>query len=264
LTEEKHPPRLPALDIKTEPPALPLEAKDTATASPPPRTLLEAARKPEPAAPVSSGVRVVSSKTINLDYAVKDAGASGVAECEVWYTRDGKSWAKHSASSPSPSRRVVQVDGEGRHGFSLVPRSGAGLGKEPPRPGDEPQLWVEVDETKPDVRLLKLVPVAGAKTSTLAIHWSATDKHLLPRPIRLSYAEQAQGPWKPIADGVENNGYYEWQVPSPAPVRIMVRAEATDEAGNVGVDQMPEPVVLDQNLPAASILDVSAAKPADQ
>ena len=104
----------------TELPALRPKAKDTATVSPPPRTLLEVARKPEPDAAASPGERVVSGDMINLDYAVKDTGASGVTDVEVSYTRDGKSWDKHSATSPSPSRQVVRVDGEGRHGPSDV------------------------------------------------------------------------------------------------------------------------------------------------
>lgn len=248
LSEAKHPLHLPepgAQPGTTRPP--PEKAADTPSL---PKSPPELVRNPEPA-------RIVRSKAINLDYAVKDLGA---AEVEVWHTRDGKDWKKLAATAPSPSRRVARVEEEGRHGFTLVARNGAGLATEPPKSGDEPQVWVEVDETKPEVQLVKLVPVAGAATPTIAVHWTATDKNFGPRPIRLSYAEQVQGPWKPIADAVDNSGRYEWKVPAPAPARVMVRVEATDRAGNVGADQMPEPVALDKSLPAVSVTDVSPAE----
>src|ERR1700730_18680169 len=49
---------------------------------------------------------------------------------------------------------VVEVDKEDLYGFTLVGKSGVGVSKQPPQAGDMPHILVEVDLTKPLVRLL--------------------------------------------------------------------------------------------------------------
>ena len=49
-----------------------------------------------------------------------------------------------------PAIQSLQVSEEGLYGFTLVAHNGVGGGKEPPHAGDLPQIWVLVDQTKPD------------------------------------------------------------------------------------------------------------------
>ena len=178
----------------------------------------------------------------------------------LWFTPDGNNWQKAGNVHEAHSPYSVNVDRDGRYGLTMVARSGVGLGKRPPRPGEAPQVWVEVDTIKPVVNLTGLRANLGPETPRLIVSWTATDKNLGPGPITLSYAEQADGPWTPITSKLENTGRYIWQVPKTASARFLIRVEATDLAGNVGVAQTPEPISLDLAQPVVSILAIEPAR----
>jgi hypothetical protein len=200
-------------------------------------------------------VRMVNTKRITLNFEVKDVGPSGVSAVELWYTQDCKQWKKYDAP-PKAHSYVIEVDEEGMYGFTLLARSGIGLGHEPPRSGDVPQVWVVVDLTKPVVELNEVTPGIDYKNQTVKIRWTASDKNLGRNPICLSYAEKAGGEWKLIAENLKNTGEYIWQVPKTTPTRFLVRVEATDLAGNVGFAEAKQHALLDPSRPSVWILNV--------
>ena len=208
---------------------------------------------PRPSAAV---VRMVNSKRLSLNYEIKDVGPSGVSTVELWYTRDGRKWEKYDTTSQPRPPFVVDLKDEGLYGFSLVARNGVGLGKPAPRAGDQPQIWVDVDATRPVVKLLETQIGVSGEAQYLSIRWKAADDHLGPRPITVSYSEQAAGPWTPIAGNLENTGSYIWQLPAAVPAHLLVRVEASDLVGNIGTAQMPEPILLDLSQPSVSIVAV--------
>jgi hypothetical protein len=210
-----------------------------------------------PPDPGNAPVRFVNSKRFNLNYEIKEKGPSGVAHVELWYTPDGRNWQLYRKDAPS-GPFVVEVLNEGRYGFTLVARSGVGLGERPPQVGEPPQLWVEVDMTRPVVRLLGADVDRASDMRNLTIVWTAADKNLGRQPITLSYAEQPDGQWTTI-EKVENTGRYVWQMPSGVPYRFYVRVEARDQAGNVGEAQTQNAVLVDLSRPKARVLDVSPA-----
>jgi hypothetical protein len=179
---------------------------------------------------------------------------------ELWLTRDGKTWTKHDHGPQRQPPYVVDVSEDGLYGFTLVARSGTGLGKAPPKTGDVPQVWVEVDVIRPEVRLLAAETSCTGKSPSVSIRWSASDKNLAPRPITLSYAEKPEGPWKPIAAKLENTGNYTWDLGAEGPHRFVVRVEAVDRAGNTAAVQSPSPVEIDLSQPAVSILTVEPGR----
>lgn len=201
--------------------------------------------------------RLVNTKRITLNFEVKDVGASGLASVELWFTQDGKEWKKHDAP-PQAKAYVVEVDEEGMYGFTLIAKSGTGLAKEPPQPGDSPQVWVIVDLTKPDVQMNEVVPNLQSGQQTVSIKWRATDKNMGRQPITLSYAEKDEGPWKVIAAGLDNVGSFNWDVPKGLPAKVLFRVEASDLAGNVGRAQIAKPVMMDNSVPSVKILEVDA------
>jgi hypothetical protein len=221
------------------------------------------ARKDEDGNPSSTKLggapllRLVNTKRITLNFEIADIGSSGVSAVDLWYTQDGREWKKHEAPTNAKAY-VVEVDDEGMYGFTLVARSGIGLGKEPPGPGDQPQVWVIVDLTKPDLQLTEVVPTNKGKTQEVAIKWAATDKNLGRGPVTLSYAESEEGPWHVIAGNLKSSDHYNWQVPSGIPPRVFVRAEAADLAGNVGRAQLNKPLAMDSSMPKVSIVNVEA------
>ncbi len=213
-------------------------------------------RQPKKAGPPA--VRMVNSKRITINYEVKDIGPSGVSGVELWCTQDGKTWKKRDMSRQIQPPYVVEVEEEGLYGFTLLARNGIGLGAEAPKPGDLPQIWVEVDMTSPVVHLTGVNASCTGKCQNVIVHWKASDKNLGPRPITISYAASEAGPWEVIAEHVANTGRYVWPMPPATPDRFLVRVEATDLVGNVGASQTPKPVLMDRAQPVVNILNVDA------
>lgn len=209
----------------------------------------------------NANVRLVNSKKISLNYRIDEVGPSGIAAVELWSTQDGRNWQKYAEDADQRPPFDFEVAKEGIYGFTLVVRSGVGLGDKPPQVGDAPQVWVEVDLTKPDVRLLNADVGRGADTGNLTITWTASDKNLGRQPITLSFSEHAEGPWTQIAANLENTGRYVWRMPSSGiPYRFQVRVEAADRAGNIGSAQTAMPVIVDLAKPKPIIIDVGPGR----
>ncbi len=213
--------------------------------------------QPNPGGPP---VRFVNSKRISLNYKIDDVGPSGVSTVELWYTQDGRGWQKYGEDQRHQPPFVIDVHGEGVYGFTLLVRSGVGLGERAPQPGDAPQVWVEVDLTKPLVRPISVEVGQGPATGTLTVNWTASDKNFGPQPITLSYAENIEGPWTAITPApVENNGRYLWRMPPGVPYQFHVKVEAADKAGNIGAAQTTSLVKVDLAKPKSIIMDVAPA-----
>jgi hypothetical protein len=205
--------------------------------------------------------RLVNSKRISLNYELKEVGPSGVSVVELWFTTDGRSWNKYPPRPEEPSKNAVifEVNGEGLYGLTLVAKSGVGLSVRPPQLGDRPQIWVEVDLTRPVVQLQEVIVGEGVDKGKLIIAWSAQDKNLSQQPITLSYGEKADGPWIPINEKMANVGRYVWTMPQRVPYQFYVRVEAADLAGNVGSAVTPQMVRVDLSQPRVNILKIEPA-----
>jgi hypothetical protein len=217
---------------------------------------------PGPVSPTTAGfsspdVQLVNSRSLVIDFELKGLGPSGIGVVELWYTRNGQTWRKFGGAPQTQSPFVVNVTEDGLFGFTVVARNGMGVGKLPPKPGEPPQLWVDVDSTRPNVRLLGTQAGVDENGRTLALRWSALDRNLVARPITLSYAEQASGPWIPFATNVENSGYHTWRMSPGLPSQVLVRVEATDRVGNTGEDRSSMPAPIDLTRPTATIRNVS-------
>ncbi|HYT92110.1 MAG TPA: hypothetical protein VEL76_25570 [Gemmataceae bacterium] len=216
--------------------------------------------------PVDPERRLINSKTVSLSFEIKDKGPSGISALELWYTQDGRSWNKYPLPKPADEQGFTSplsfaVAGEGVYGFTLVARSGVGLGERAPQIGDRPQVWVEVDLTKPEVQVGPVVVGQGPEKGKLSIAWKASDKNLAQAPISLSYAQQAAGPWTPITtERIANTGRYIWSMPPGVPYQFLVRVEAVDQAGNAGEAVTTEMVKVDLLQPKARILNVEPGK----
>lgn len=200
---------------------------------------------------------LVNSTRISLSYELKNTGPSGVSGVDVWQTRDGRKWERIAQTVERKPPAVVEVEGEGLHGFTIIPRSGVGLARKPPVAGDTPQVWVEVDLTPPQLKLEEVVVHSGKDTGKVTIRWSASDKNMSGEGVVLSYSESPIRPWKTIAANARNNGTFTWQMPEGAPYRFYVRIEVRDNAGNTSIAQTPDPVVVDLSTPETVISGAS-------
>lgn len=211
-------------------------------------------------------IRMVNSRVFELDYDAQSVGPSGISRVELWATRDeGQTWRTMGIDEDRRSPFVVTVNEEGIYGFRIAIQSGAGLGGKAPQRGDLPEVRIGVDMTKPSGRITAAQQGQGVDADKLTIAWEASDNlKLAGRPISISYSETLGGPWKTIANGLENTGHYTWALDSRLPQRAYLRLEIRDEAGNVGICETPEPIALDHSVPTARIREVHSLSDSSQ
>lgn len=192
-------------------------------------------------------------------------GPSGIGAIEVWATHDdGITWNLTGTESPQANSAPGQqfsvnlpVAQEGLvHGFILIVKSKAGLGRQPPQRGDIPSFRVELDSTYPEATLFSPQPDPSRKDG-LILTWKANDRNLISQPITLEWSEHRDGPWLNIA-GMElpNTGRYLWQVPANAPPSVYLRLSVKDLAGNIAVAQTQDPLLVDLNVPEFQLIGV--------
>ena len=179
---------------------------------------------------------MVNTKDVQLDFDIQDVGSSQVKGVEVWYTQDDRSWTKLPEDAPPKPPYTVKLPGEGRYGITLIARSGVGLGLPTPKPGDAPQVWVEVDTTKPEVKNLKVEVNRGQDLGTLTVHWLATDLHMRANPITISYMDAKEGgagQWQIMAANIPNppDGRFTWRMPIPDPAAAHSGARGGGRSG---------------------------------
>jgi hypothetical protein len=202
----------------------------------------------------------VNARTFALEYELADVGGYGVSRVELWGTRDhGKSWRCFARDDDLRSPVNVSVDAEGLYGFRLLAESAGGAPVATPRPGDQPELWVEVDLHRPFAELTAVEQAAGQSSGQIVLRWKAEDQNLDPRPITLFYSSRPGGPWSIIAGELQNTGEFSWRVERHVPDRCYLRIEARDLAGNRGAFQTLEPITIE--LPQATA-QLRAALPA--
>jgi hypothetical protein len=202
-------------------------------------------------------LQLTNNPQVSLEYQVTRMGPSGVGSVELYLTEDdGRTWRRYAEDPDLVSPINATLPGEGVFGLRLVVASKAGLGKKPPQPGDLPQMRIEVDTTPPVVKLF--YPQADAhRRDTLILTWTASDKNLASNPITLQWAERPDGLWNTIASELPNSGRYTWQLSAGLPYRVYMRITARDSAGNTGVDETPEPVLIDLHEPEGQLLGLT-------
>jgi hypothetical protein len=247
----------------TIPPGDPLKSDPVGVSSPLPANL------PAP--------QVINVTSFKLAYEVEDKGASGVGKAEVYVTRDdGRTWNKWQTIEKPESPLVIELarnqkDIEGIYGVKVVLQSGAGLSREAPRPGEAPDLRVDVDITPPTVQIYAPVPDAAQK-DTMILRWLATDRNLAADPITIEWADGPKGPWTPVATAdslgsssgvakrLPNSGSYPWKLPANFPThKVFLKVTARDTAGNVAEAVTNDAVLVDLNKPAAVKLNIVGA-----
>ncbi len=273
LAQNPGPPGPPSALSSTPPPANPTASSQgaapvVAPTSPPVQSQYVApAAKPTPSASPSPAemaaaqppTRSVNSRLFEMEYRIESAGSSAVPSVELWGTRDGgASWSRFGIDNDGRSPMLVSVDQEGLYGFKIAVAGGAGALPQAPGRGTAADMLINVDLTRPLARIAAVEPGAGGQAGQLLIRWEASDARLAERPVSLYARDAAGGEWFPIAAEIENTGQYVWRANPQTPARLLVRLEVRDEAGNVGVSETPQAVVIGQS-PAETPVGEQAA-----
>lgn len=223
---------------------------DRPEAMPPPGEALET--------PSGSRPRLTNSRRFSLDYDVQSVGPEGLAGVELWGTTNGgRSWVKWGADPDKASPFDVEVNHEAIYGFRIVIIGKNGLATSTPQAGDAADIWVGVDLTRPQARLTGAAYGEGDTAGKLDVRWEAGDDNLGSRPVTLSIADRPDGTFAPIAAGLPNSGQYYWEFDPRSPRQIYLRLEIRDEAGNIAIDQLTEPIKVDGLEPKGRIKNFS-------
>lgn len=203
--------------------------------------------------PPGEQARMVNSRTFLLEYTPETSSYSTTnPQVELWGTADqGQTWTRFYPDRAEPGSLQVTTEREGIFGFRIITPSGSI--SRPPARGELPDVWVGVDVTRPQVRVVSAQRGSGFDSNRLIVTWQADDSRLTQQPVRILYRQDRYAAWTPIADGLENTGRYTWTLPPDAPRQVFVRIEVRDEAGNLGDDETPEPIVLDQRSPSGDM-----------
>ncbi|MEL7263737.1 MAG: hypothetical protein AAFP69_02840, partial [Planctomycetota bacterium] len=194
------------------------------------------------------------SRRVQFDYDVDSVGSQGVAAVELWLTRDGgDNWVRGGEDADKTSPFDVATSSDGLYGFRIVVVGGNGLASRRPMSGEDADLYVLIDTTKPDVKIRGAAYGTGDATGSLVIQYDAEDRNLKEQAIALLYSDSINGPWRPIATRQTNSGQYQWPADPRLPRRIYLRVEATDQAGNVGSATLQRPIDVQGLAPKARI-----------
>jgi hypothetical protein len=222
----------------------------------------ETARPAFQQAPIEVARKLVNKRQVTLQCEVDQVGKSGLSVIDVYFLKLQGAWQKlENATVEKPGRKAavrLEFPEDGIYGVTLVAKSGVGLSENPPRQGDAPQVWIEIDTVAPVVEISRVRVGEKSERGKLFVYWRATDKNLKARPITLSYSENPKdGPWTPITPQPQLNASpHEWSMPTDVPSQFYIRVEATDRAGNVGQAVTAEAVKVDLSVPRAKIIQV--------
>jgi hypothetical protein len=198
--------------------------------------------------------RLTNSKRFSLDYDVQSVGPEGLAAVELWGTTDGgRTWIKWGSDPDKTSPFDVEVNHEANYGFRIVIVGKNGLATGSPQAGDAADIWVGIDLTRPTARLTGAEYGQGEAAGKLDIRWQAADTNLGTRPITIAIGDRPDGPFTPVAVGLPNTGQYYWEFDPRSPRQIYLRLEVRDDAGNVAIDQLTEPIKVEGLEPKGQI-----------
>lgn len=195
---------------------------------------------------VVPAIQVIGSRAVILNVARETLGPviPGETRIELWYTRDGRQWYRDEMVAKQGPPFEVEVQSDGSYGFIVRAQNEVGRRQPPPKPGDAPQIWVEIDTRQPVVQLSSVHPITSPYGRAVKVQWTALDRNMAKQPITIAWSTSPRGPWTAAMTNVDNTGQAIWQIPGNVPPRFYVQVEAHDTAGNVGVAKSAHPVIL--------------------
>jgi hypothetical protein len=208
---------------------------------------------PPPNAPPVKHTKLVNSRAITFDFEVTKTGTSKVTATELWTTRDGgKTWQRTDRMDGCQSPFRTRLGSEGEYGFRLVFESESGMRSPEPKPGQAPEICMQLDTTPPKISLLP--PEPADTPGSVLIRWSRSDSTDA-GSVQLEYSNDGES-WQSIDKVAYRTGQYKWSVPPDVPSQVFLRLIAEDDAGNVAIAQSGKKVVVDLVAPEGKLTGV--------
>ncbi|MEM7261638.1 MAG: hypothetical protein AAF488_06575, partial [Planctomycetota bacterium] len=99
---------------------------------------------------VQTEVDHFATRSLELAFSTKSAGAAAIRTYELHYTTDGgRTWQPHPDRHGQPDAFPFTAPADGRYGFSIVAIDAAGNRSDVPQPGERPAYTCVIDTVPP-------------------------------------------------------------------------------------------------------------------
>jgi len=207
-----------------------------------------------------------NSPTRRLPLVVHDL--SLVATAHLFVTSNGgATWQKAQELVPVPSeepRFTFTASSDGVYGFASAVTFKDGHREPEPRPGQVPQLLIQIDTTPPTIDRFS-ARVESLVDGQLAVRfgWAVSDALPAEQPVSLDVSSDGGATFAPLQRGPAQ-GNLTISIPAPtAGHKAAVRLRAADKAGNLSLSAVsildapaastPAPVITDSKALAAAL-----------
>jgi hypothetical protein len=201
------------------------------------------------------------SNSVNIQYEIRNRGSAPIRKVTLYYRPEHvKEWLKYG-DDPDQESPVLFAKADGKYGIYVIAATEAGLEsgyrQKAPEEGTEPQLWLTIDATPPQLSLETFngggYMMAGAASE---IVWKMVEPNPDPRGMEIYHSPDGGINWNVVATGVDpTKGLYRWIVPNSQGSRHKIRLVASDRFGNRGQVESEKPFTIDNDLPILTILE---------
>jgi len=187
--------------------------------------------------------QAVGSRVFELEYDPDGMAPQQLASVQLWGSSDGgHSWRLYSEDTDRRSPLMVRVAGDGRYGFRISVADGAGTSSPPPRPGDPPQIVIDVDTQPPVIESFTVRRLPDANRPSAHLTWHCRDRNLVTRGVTIAHSATPEGPWTPLVEGLPAAGETTIDLTRLPLAEVWFRLEATDRLGNRAEARGSQPV----------------------
>jgi Tfp pilus assembly protein PilF len=200
-----------------------------------------------------TGPTLSGSDATELSVKADDGDGSGVAQVELWTSdNNGASWTpggKTAAGQP-----VVFKGTTGKHALFVTAADKAGNEGAAPKPGDAPQVTLEINTKTPIVHLKTLADggnIAGG--SRMPIQWEAVTPKPSERNVSIFISPDGGNIWSVVASDIENSGVFVWDAPQVNSSNCLLKVTVKDAGGVTGEAQSAKAFTIDSTRPTSAI-----------
>ncbi len=205
------------------------------------------------------------SHSVQVAYEIQNRGSAPIRKVSLYYRPEHvKEWL-HAGDDSDNESPILFAKADGRYGLYVICSTDAGgrseFHQKPPGEGVEPQVWLTIDATPPQLSLESFngggYLMAGA---SMEITWKMVEPNPDPRGMEIHHSPDGGTNWNVVAQGVDpTKGSHRWVVPNSHGARHKIRLTCADRFGNANRVESEKPFTVDNDLPVMTILERPAA-----